>query len=121
MVMNYILHITSSQAWEIAKRQGSYRHDSLNTEGFIHCSRAEQVVRVANFLFAGQSHLILLCIDSDRLQSELRYDRIETGEIFPHVYGEINLDAIVRVVDFEPDAQGRFELPQTLRSELGEH
>ena len=111
--MNLILHITQRQQWEAAQAHGAYRCDSLDTEGFIHCSTPSQVVRVANFFYAGQQGLVLLWIDGDRLQAELRYDAIDTGETFPHVYGEVNLDAVMKVTDFEPEADGTFKMPNS--------
>ncbi|MHC5729338.1 MAG: DUF952 domain-containing protein, partial [Nostoc sp.] len=49
--MNTILHITKRQQWEQAKDLGSYRADSLDSEGFIHCSKSTQIVKVANTFF----------------------------------------------------------------------
>lgn len=57
-----IYHITTSHAWEAAQRHGEYRAPSLETQGFIHCSDANQVVRVANAIFPGEKGLVLLHI-----------------------------------------------------------
>lgn len=108
--MPLILHITDRSTWQAAQSTGVYRHASLDTEGFIHCSMPQQLVWVANTLFLGQRGLILICIESDRLQSELRYDTVGEQH-FPHIYGEINLDAIRQILEFEPNANGEFELP----------
>lgn len=113
--MPLILHITDRPSWQAAQTAGSYRHASLDSEGFIHCSMPSQLVWVANTLFKGQRDLILLCIDSERLQSELRYDPVGDYH-FPHVYGEINLDAVGQILDFEPSANGEFELPLGLEA-----
>ncbi|HEY9662544.1 MAG TPA: DUF952 domain-containing protein, partial [Allocoleopsis sp.] len=102
--MALIFHITPHQQWETAQAEGVYRCESLGTEGFIHCSTSAQVVKVANALFRGQQGLVLLEIESDRLQAELRYDEIEGGEIFPHLYGALNLDAVTQVIDFPASA-----------------
>jgi uncharacterized protein (DUF952 family) len=108
--MTLIFHITPRQQWEAAT--DSYQGDTLETDGFIHCSELRQVVTVANRFYTGQSGLVLLCIEVDRLKSELRYEAAD-GDEFPHLYGALNLDAIVRVVDFEPSPTG-FELPPEL-------
>lgn len=116
--MQAIFHITPRQQWQAVQQQGVYRCESLETEGFIHCSTLPQVVRVANLFYAGQSGLVLLCIDGDRLQAELRYDAVETdsgSEAFPHIYGPVNLGAIVQVLDFQPEPDGTFQLPPALR------
>jgi len=98
-----IFHITTRSQWEQAQQLGEYRADSLETEGFIHCSTIDQVVGVANRYYLGQTGLVLLKIECDRLKARLQFDAIETGELFPHLYGALNLDAIVQVLEFEPD------------------
>jgi uncharacterized protein (DUF952 family) len=112
--MNPILHITPRSQWQAAQAIGSYRADSLNHEGFIHCSQINQVVAVANRFYAGQSGLVLLVIEADRLQSPLRYEAAD-GDEFPHLYGALNLDAVVAAIAFEPGAQG-FVLPLELEA-----
>ncbi len=111
--MKDILHITSQSAWDDAQRNGYYSAPSLAAEGFIHCSTPSQVVAVAERFYAGQRGLVLLVIDSKRIQAEVRYEAgtDKPDELFPHIYGTINLDAITRVVDFEPDPAGRWSLP----------
>ncbi len=109
--MPLIFHITTHEAWKEALEVGAYHGDILTTEGFIHCSTAQQVVRVANALFRGRADLVLLCIRTDRLNPELHYDPAETGELFPHIYGPLNVEAVVDVVDFPPEPDGRFVLP----------
>ena len=109
--MNTILHITSRSAWENAKTLGTYRSDSLATEGFIHCSTAAQVIGSANRFFKGRENLIILSIDADRVSSEIRYEGVESHHLFPHIYGELNIDAVLRVTDLEADADGIFMLP----------
>ena len=110
-----ILHITQRSDWLRAVGEGSYRCASLDAEGFVHCSTPEQVLLPANERFRGQQDLVLLCIEEQRLDRELRYeDCYDSGMAFPHVYGPIRLDAVVAVVDFPPGDDGRFELPSGL-------
>ena len=112
----FIFHLTSRAAWIAAQASAGYFADSLAGQGFIHCSRLSQILRVANSFYAGQSGLVLLMIDPQRLTSELRW---EPGadlatELFPHVYGPVNLDAVLQVIDFEPGPDGIFHLPMSL-------
>ncbi len=116
--MRLILHITPRSHWQQAQQLGAYEADSLATEGFIHFSDLHQVTRTANRFYKGQSDLVLLCVHPDALQSELRYDPIETGEYFPHLYGPLNLDAVVQVVDFPPNETGNFELPTAIEEDF---
>ncbi len=107
-----ILHITTRGDWEAARTLGDYRLDTLDSEGFIHCSTPEQVLGPANALYRGQDDLVLLVIDPARLTAELVYeDCYEAGEAFPHVYGPLNLDAVVGVVPFPSLPDGSFVLP----------
>ncbi|MBW4473777.1 MAG: DUF952 domain-containing protein [Stenomitos rutilans HA7619-LM2] len=120
--MALILHITSRSHWQKAQQYGVYLAGSLEIEGFIHCSTPAQVVATANRFFRGQAGLVLLCIESDRVQSEIRYEAVN-GELFPHLYGALNLDAVTQAIDFEPNADGNFTLPSVLQrilQELGE-
>lgn len=109
--MTIILHITQKEQWERAKLDGIYRGDTLDSEGFIHCSQPTQVVKVANTFFYNQQGLVLLYIDSNKVSSEIRYEEVEEGEQFPHIYGALNVDAVIQVIDFEPGEDGFFELP----------
>ncbi|MGD0751282.1 MAG: DUF952 domain-containing protein [Anaerolineales bacterium] len=110
------LHVTSREAWSAAQGGGKYSADSLAGDGFIHCSKVDQIVRVANDFYSGQHGLVLLVIDPGCLTSELRWDAGTdlATELFPHIYGPINLEAVVEVVDFEPAADGKFHLPRSL-------
>jgi uncharacterized protein (DUF952 family) len=109
--MEVILHITEREQWDQAELAGVYHDDTLHSEGFIHCSTLQQVIQVANALFRAQEGLVLLCIAPDRVEAEIRYESTEGGERFPHIYGPLNIDAVIKALEFEPDEAGKFELP----------
>jgi uncharacterized protein (DUF952 family) len=113
-IAQLILHITDRVRATLAQQVGSYRADSLEIEGFIHCSTPDQVVWVGNQFYSGQLDLVLLCIDPDKVTAEIKYEVVEGVGIFPHVYGEVNADAIVKVVEFPPNLDGTFSLPDSL-------
>ena len=106
----FILHATPRTEWAAAQQQGAYTADSLAGDGFIHCSTEKQILRVANTIFTGQHGLVLLVIAPQRLTSELRWEPgVDlASELFPHIYGPLNLDAVVSAPAFEPDSAGRF-------------
>ena len=115
-----IYHITSRVAWNEAQQRGEYRAESLTTEGFIHCSTRSQVLPVFEKFYKGQRGLLLLLIDSALLSSDLKWEPpsggtpppgVPEGDLFPHIYGPINLDAVVRVVNLEADIDRNFNLP----------
>ncbi len=110
--LTVIFHLTKANDWKQAESVGVYRGDTLDTQGFIHCSTAKQIVNVANTLYRSQNGLVLLCIDSERLGSKLRFDRLPNGESYPHIYGALSIDAVIRVLAFEPNANGSFSFPK---------
>jgi uncharacterized protein (DUF952 family) len=112
--MNTILHITLADRWTKAKNLGSYRSDTLATEGFIHCSTLAQVVGSANRFFTGLQDVIILVIDCDRVTSEIRYEGVDPHNLFPHIYGELNIDAVIKAVDLETNIDGVFVMPKEL-------
>ncbi|NWF70477.1 MAG: DUF952 domain-containing protein [Chloroflexi bacterium] len=119
-----IYHIAALADWNAARASGVYRADSLETQGFIHCSSREQVVRVADAVFRGQRDLLLLAVDPHKLTAQLRFEPPDPsipahhyeGELFPHIYGALNAAAVVRVAAFLPRADGTFAFPQELES-----
>lgn len=114
--MEFILHITPRKDWEKGKATGVYRADSLKTEGFIHCSTPAQVVKTANKFFKNQTDLLLLFIDSDKVESEIIYDFVAVeNQAFPHIYGNLNTDAVFKVIEFEPNENGLFEIPPEIQ------
>ena len=114
-----IFHITTGTVWQSAQAAGRYRHPSLDEVGFIHASTAQQAPAVANAFYRDQHDLVLLVIDETRLASELRWEPpagppaagISEADRFPHIYGPLNLEAVVRALDFKPDSEGVFRLP----------
>ncbi len=117
-----ILHVTTRKAWIDATRLGQYSAPSLQSEGYIHASTIRQVLPVASKFYKGETGLVLFEIDPKRLTSEVKWEPpaggpppgVPEGEVFPHIYGPINLDAIVQVLDFEPGENGEFSLPAAL-------
>ncbi|APW63865.1 DUF952 domain-containing protein [Paludisphaera borealis] len=105
--MPEILHITPRAMWERAVAEGEYRSHDLATEGFIHCLTSEQLPYVHGKFYTGRTELVVLLIDGEKLKPALKWENPhETWKLFPHVYGPINLDAVVEVVPLE-DARGR--------------
>ncbi|MGB8413381.1 MAG: DUF952 domain-containing protein [Candidatus Binatus sp.] len=108
-------HIVKRIEWARAVARGTYAPASLRAQGFIHCSTVAQVVDTANRFYRGHHGLVVLCIDESRLKAELKYEAA-AGELFPHLYGELNVDAVARVVELPCEADGSFRLPAALPS-----
>lgn len=115
-----IFHITSRTDWEAAQTRGEYIAESLASEGFIHCSTISQVIPVADNFYKEQNSLFLLMIEPTLLSSTLKWEApsggtpppgVPEGDQFPHVYGPINLEAVVGSSDFIRDENGKWVLP----------
>jgi uncharacterized protein (DUF952 family) len=109
-----IYHITAESEWEKAKVTGYYTTPSLELEGFIHASNSEQLVVTANRYFNGRTDLVILKIVTEKVEPEVRLDPVTSysePQEFPHIYGPLNLDAVIEVIDFKPDADGSFSMP----------
>jgi len=98
MKRNKIYHICPVALWESQLDDGTYTHPTLVTEGFIHCSEEHQLAGVLDRYFMGQKDIVRLSIASEKLESDLRYELAPIGEKFPHVFGPINKEAIIEVV-----------------------
>ncbi|MCW2995744.1 MAG: hypothetical protein JWQ18_3239 [Conexibacter sp.] len=91
-----ILHITTDAGWAAAQAAGSLTTPSLADEGFIHCSTFAQLEATANRIFRGSGDLLLLELDVAALTAPLKWERAtDVGDEFPHIYGPLNVDAVV--------------------------
>ena len=113
-----ILHLAERSRWAAAHVSGAYAPDAFGAEGFVHCCDPAQIEGVANRLYRGRDDLVLLVIEENRLAAEVRRENLEGGdEPYPHVYGPIELDAVVAVQELLSGPDGRFELSEGLRGE----
>lgn len=97
--MAIIYHITTTHEWEAAKESGLYKSNSLELEGFIHCSEESQISGVLHRYFEVMKELVKLQINTEKLQAELKYELSPTiNEKFPHIYGPININAVEKIL-----------------------
>ena len=104
-----IYHITHGQLWQQAEKTGSYVNPSLETEGFIHFSTLDQVLGAANRYYRNVQDLLVIQVDERRLEAKLIWENTTGGsEPFPHVYGPLNLDAVIAKTPLLRDKNGEF-------------
>ncbi len=109
--MALIYHLINQADWDAARSAAKYRAESLAVEGFIHCSQDEaQLLQVANRLYAGRADMLALEVDTDRLISPVKREPSRSGEIYPHIYGPLNISAVARVRPLPLDAAGKFSM-----------
>lgn len=110
--MTPIFHITSRAEADKARRAGVYVAAAFDRDGFIHCSYARQLTRVADANFHGRTDLVLLKIDRDGVGCVVVDENLEGGsDLFPHVYGPLPMSAVTAIVDFPCRPDGTFGLP----------
>jgi len=110
-----IYHIAHKKEWIESKKIGTYKTDSLINEGFIHCSPLGKIEETGKKFFKDHNGLLILCIDEKKVISNIIWeDLYHTDLKFPHIYGKLNVDAVLQVVDFEVKEKGKFNLPQNI-------
>ena len=111
--MRMIYKICPASAWREAERQAVYRGsvDDIR-DGFIHFSTASQVAETARKHFFGQTGLFLIAVDADMLGDALRWEHSRNDELFPHLYGELDLGAVTAVLDMHARSDGYHDLPE---------
>ena len=113
--MSQIYKICPASAWREAERQGVYRGSRDDTrDGFIHFSTAAQVNETARKHYFGQTGLFLVEVDADALGGALRWERSRNHELFPHLYGELDLGAVAEVLDLRARSDGSHDIPELM-------
>ena len=106
-----IFHITTAGEWRSALEVGTYTAPSLADEGFIHTSTVDQVPGTAERYYTEVPDLVLLVIDPDAVSAEIKWEEARPGDVYPHIYGELEPAAVIRVVPFGPQPDGTYVVP----------
>lgn len=107
-----IYHMCRADEWAAAQASGRYPGSSQDrADGFIHFSTAAQIAASAAKHRAGQTGLVLLEVDTARLGPALRWEAARDGQLFPHLYGELPVDAVTRAADLPLGPDGCHVLP----------
>lgn len=116
-----VFHIIPKTEWIEAKKAGLYAPKTLEDElGFVHCAKADQVLLVANKFYKGHAGLLILrintlkLVESSKFLAEPPYESPWSKEIFPHIYGPVNIDAVEATIEFPLGDGGCFSLPDGL-------
>ncbi len=107
----FFYHIVNPAQWEQFADSIYYEAASLNTDGFIHASTAEQLEATMNRYYNGQLTVLLLKIEAAKLSAELKYELAPSvNEYFPHIYGQLNKDAVVEIIEVHAGEDGSFRI-----------
>ncbi|AFK04761.1 protein of unknown function DUF952 [Emticicia oligotrophica DSM 17448] len=95
--MAIIYHITPQSWFDKFEGLDYYESPTFNEETFIHLSTSTQVAGVLERYYVGQTNLIKLHVDTEKLTAELKYELATNNEYFPHLYGRLNKNAVLEV------------------------
>jgi uncharacterized protein (DUF952 family) len=110
--MTTIYKICPAELWAAAEKDGLFRGAPVDLEdGYIHFSTAAQVAETAARHFKGQDGLLIVAIASERLGPALRFEPARSGDLFPHLYGPLDLKAVVSVLPLPLGPDGRHQFP----------
>jgi uncharacterized protein (DUF952 family) len=108
-----IYKICPASAWREAERQGVYRGSPVDaSDGYIHFSTASQLAETARKHFFGQTGLFLIAVDADGLGDAVRWERSRNDELFPHLYGDLDLGAVTGVLSLRARSDGYHDIPE---------
>ncbi|MEH2481551.1 uncharacterized protein (DUF952 family) [Nitrobacteraceae bacterium AZCC 2146] len=111
--MRTIYKICPASNWREAERQGVYRGSADDSrDGFIHFSTAAQVAETVKKHYFGQTGLFLIAVDSDALGDALRWEPSRGGDLFPHLYGDLDLGAVTAILDLRARSDGSHDIPE---------
>jgi uncharacterized protein (DUF952 family) len=97
----HIYHIATRSDWDSMKNSNEYSIETLEKEGFIHCSKWEQLAATIKRFFLDRTDIVLLKIDTKRLNAPLIYEAAADGSgFFPHAFGPININSIIQILEY---------------------
>ncbi|MTI10266.1 DUF952 domain-containing protein [Curvivirga aplysinae] len=111
--MATIYHLADKSCWIKQAEEGVYagREEDLS-DGFLHFSNKEQIIKSAAVHKAGNPDLVLLAVDEGMLGDELKWEESRGGSLFPHLYGELPLEAVIWATPLALDDQGLHVFPE---------
>ncbi|MBP6386006.1 MAG: DUF952 domain-containing protein [Pseudarcicella sp.] len=96
--MELIYHLVTPSRWDLFEKQDFFIPQDYENDGFIHCSTIEQVPRSLAKFYENEPEVLLLHVSVAQLKANLKYELASNGQLFPHVYGPLNKDAVVDIV-----------------------
>ena len=112
MNFKYIYKIIDKSEWALAKNKGVYQGSKKDLEdGYIHFSEEVQIKGTLAKFFKGKENLLLLKIDTDKLE-HLLWEQASDGNMFPHLYAPLKIENVIDEFEIKKDDQDNFILPE---------
>lgn len=106
-----IFHVVKKEDWKLQKKDSRYHPESIDTEGFIHCSPGREIEEVTNRLFKGESDILLIIINTTLVEPEIRYENSGDSDTkYPHIYGPLNMDAVIDKIELASEDDGSYKI-----------
>lgn len=110
-----IYKIVPASLWQEARAAGVFDGAPVDhADGFIHFSTAAQVGETAARHFAGQTDLLLVAVDAEALGDRLVYEPSRGGDLFPHLYAPLPLEAVLWEKPLPLGTDGLHVFPEAL-------
>lgn len=105
-----VYKIVPAELWRACLARGRFAGSAADVrDGFIHLSTAAQVRETAARHFAGTEDLLLVAVCATAVP--LRWEPSRGGDLFPHLYGELDLSAVRWVKPLPLDTAGTHQFP----------
>jgi len=112
-VPKLIYKVTSQSEWKTAQSEGVFAGAPIDfQDGYIHFSTESQVRETVEKHFQGKTELLLLIVEIDRLGHEIKWEESRGGQLFPHLYAPLAIEAVVEVIELPIGKDGRFAFPE---------
>lgn len=109
---NPIFKICGQNEWAMAMKSGVYTGSPADkADGFIHFSTMGQLATTAAKHFAGRRDLVLAAVDPDALGAALKWEPARGGDLFPHLFGNMPMSAVLWTRDLPLDGEGVHAMP----------
>ena len=106
-----IFHVVKKEDWKEYKKDSRYHPESLDTNGFIHCSSGRDIESITNSLYKGEDGVLLIIINTTLVEPEIRYENSGNSNIkYPHIYGPLNMDAVIDKIELASEDDGSYKI-----------
>ena len=114
--MKTIYKIVPRELWQTARQAGVFRGAAIDLkDGYIHFSTGSQAVETARLHFAGQADLLLVAVDATAFGDALKWEPSRGGDLFPHLFADLPLDAVLWEKPLPLGADGAHAFPVEIK------
>jgi uncharacterized protein (DUF952 family) len=112
---NIVYKIVPTTLWQAAREKGVFEGAPIDLQdGYIHFSTAAQARETARLHFAGVDDLMLVAVDGEALGTSLKFEPSRNGDLFPHLYGRLPLEAVIWERPLPLGPEGAHQFPEDM-------